>query len=222
MEYPKIETLWNRGPDFKVVPGEYRKPEFRLPREWLVTEKIDGTNVRVLFRNAPDHFGSDDDQHVQYAGRTDRAQMYVPLMRYLHQTFTAAKLLAAFGPGVTGVLYGEGYGAGIQRGGVYRPDPAVRLFDVRVGDWWLNWTDVADVALKLGIETVPSLGRVYLYEVVAKVSDGSRVARDESESGVVTAMEGVVARTDPLLFDQAGDRVMWKLKGKDLRQGGAR
>lgn len=29
--------------------------------------------------------------------------------------------------------------------------------------------------------------------------------------------EGIVARSDPLLFNRKGERVMWKLKMKDFR-----
>ena len=47
MEYPKIETLFNRDEKFKVVEGDYRLPEFENIKQWDVTEKIDGTNVRV-------------------------------------------------------------------------------------------------------------------------------------------------------------------------------
>ena len=43
-------------------------------------------------------------------------------------------------------VYGEGYGAKIQSGGMYRQDQAVIVFDVRVGPWWLSDENVADVA----------------------------------------------------------------------------
>ena len=32
-------------------------------------------------------------------------------------------------------------------------------------------------------------------------------------------MEGIVARTEPLLLDRRGNRVMWKLKTKDFKPG---
>jgi hypothetical protein len=55
-------------------------------------------------------------------------------------------------------VYGEGYGAGIQTGAVYRPDQAVIVFDVKTGAWWLAREDVADVAGKLGLDVVPAFG----------------------------------------------------------------
>ena len=45
--YSKIDTLFDRGSDFRVDEARVRRPEFLVPREWAVTEKIDGTNVRV-------------------------------------------------------------------------------------------------------------------------------------------------------------------------------
>src|SRR3972149_6496013 len=46
-EYPKIDTLFERGEDFKVDVTRIRRPEFEIPQRWLVTEKGDGNNVRV-------------------------------------------------------------------------------------------------------------------------------------------------------------------------------
>jgi len=50
--YPKIETLFKRDETFRVT-DKLRLPEFALVREWLVTEKVDGTNIRVVY--LPDH-----------------------------------------------------------------------------------------------------------------------------------------------------------------------
>lgn len=120
IEYPKIETLYDRDEKFKVIPGVLRRPEFALPRRWVVTEKIDGTNIRV---------GMTADGAVSFAGRTDKAQIPVHLLAYLVATFTRDRMAAAFTPETEVVLFGESYGAKIQNGGDYRPDVGFALFD---------------------------------------------------------------------------------------------
>lgn len=212
IEYPKIETLFVRNPETFSVTAQPRLPEFSLVREWLLTEKIDGTNIRVEFVSGVG---------VKFLGRTDNAQMPTFLLSYLTETFTPAKIAAAFPEPLTmGTLYGEGYGPKIQKGGVYRSDgPSFRLFDVRVGDWWLNWPDVEDVARKLGIETAPIVGIATDLSVVAEtVKAGSLSVVSVSEGGQDGALaEGVVARTNPLLLTRSGERLMWKLKRKDYK-----
>lgn len=227
-EYPKIETLFNRNPeDMKhVIVGQLRDPAFGLVDKWLVTEKIDGTNVRIIYENG----------EVRIGGKTDNASMPLFLLDVLNAAFTAERFdeiwPTADAPGDLGdivpprvVLYGEGYGPRIQKGGGnYRSDPAFRLFDVRVwGDdsrgggkwWWLDWPNVEDVANKLGIATVPVLAENATLDYAAEfVNTRSVVASLESAS--IIDHEGIVCRTVPLLFNRRGHRVMWKLKGRDL------
>lgn len=207
MEYPKIETLFVRDTKTFKVTDELRLPEFDLVKRWLVTEKIDGTNVRVFF--------DDTEGTVRYGGRTDNAQMPTFLLAHLQEVFTVGAFRRAFDPGAEAVLFGEGYGPKIQKGGNYRSDVSFRLFDVRVGDWWLNWGDVEDVARKLCIETVPVLNRdASLHSATASLRRPSEVAGAEGGDSAFV-QEGIVARTDPLLMTRNGHRLMWKLKAKD-------
>jgi hypothetical protein len=212
VEYHKIDTLFERDGKFVVDTLKLRHPVIGTIREWDVTEKIDGTNIRVL---------TDEAGHVTFGGRTDRAQMPTDLFQYLLATFTPAKMIAAFAkedePLPSVVLYGEGYGAGIQKGGGYRPDKAFRLFDVLVaGKWWLDFENVSDVARKLDIKTAPRIGRWTLDEIVFNVRAGfsSVVALDDS--GQHVPAEGIVARPIEPLFDKRGRRVIIKLKTKDF------
>lgn len=211
MEYPKIETLYERDEKFRVM-DKLRLPEFAAVGRWLVTEKVDGTNVRVFL---------DSDGTVRFGGRTARAQMPTFLLDYLQRTFTADRFDKAFDLGVTAILFGEGYGPKIQKGGNYRGDVAFRLFDVLIRgerDWWLNWDNVEDIAEKLGISTVPVLARdVGLEVALGCLRKGSQVALREGGNEVM--QEGIVARTDPLLFMRNGHRLMWKLKDKDFAKG---
>ena len=49
IKYPKIETLFERDKDTFKVTDKIRLPEFEMIDNWLITEKIDGTNVRVIY-----------------------------------------------------------------------------------------------------------------------------------------------------------------------------
>ena len=215
LEYPKIETLYNRNEKtHSVIPGQLRLAEFDNIHRWQITEKIDGTNIRV---------GLSANGQVICNGRTDNAQLPGPLLSYLQATFTAEKLAAVFNTDDQGevLLFGEGYGPKIQKGGIYRRDMAFRLFDVRVGPWWLEPDAIADVAAKLNIMTVPFLGEI---DVLPQTGDdlktllgnngNSTVALQDQGSG--GRAEGIVARTAPLLLTRRGERLMWKLKFRDF------
>lgn len=211
IEYPKIETLYGRDEStFRVIPGRLRMPEFDLVKHWLVTEKIDGTNIRVHLKHG----------EVAYGGRTDAAQLPATIVAWLRARLPAERVAAAFDPHTEAVLFGEGYGPKIQKGGgSYRADVSFRLFDVAVQApdrvWWLTWPDVQDVARKLEIATVPLLAEAApLEQAIVLVTAVSRTAHEDGGGGCIH--EGVVARTEPLLFTRAGKRVVWKLKGKDF------
>lgn len=242
--YPKIETLFERDEKFHVDPSRLRCPEFGLIKDWLVTEKIGGTNIRVsLERNFPD-WG------VRFYGRTDAAQIPTFLLSYLQDTFERDPLKHLWrgkkdcelcgGTGLVGslpsgcscidggyriTLYGEGYGAKIQKGGGnYREGVSFRLFDVLIdGKWWLSWENVCDVAEKLGIKTVPVFqDGVPISWVTSAIQNGalaSRVAREDWGLAVSPIQaEGIVARTNPDLFDKHGRPLRFKLKTKDFAE----
>lgn len=241
MEYPKIETLFNRDPKtFKVVEGEFRCPEFEMVDRWYVTEKIDGTNIRIIYQPVYETTGFISLTQIQefrrmellFKGRTDKAELHPNLTKHLERTFIIQKLAEIFPeteefpmhPTVT--LFGEGYGPKIQKGGNYRKDISFRLFDVFIkdqnntlGGWWLEPENIQDIADKLGIITVPTIATNYPTDDIVKLVKSnwliSKVAQDEGGNEHYKA-EGIVARTNPMLFTRQGKRLIWKLKRKDF------
>lgn len=216
-EYGKIETLFERQPDFTVDIYKIKRPVFRSISQWQIEEKIDGTNIRVMLIPGIDT--------VTFNGRTDRANVPGDLITYLLKTFTLEKMQAQFADAVANsfpvILYGEGYGAGIQKGGGnYRSDKAFRLFDVKVGDWWLERENVYAIAAGLDIKHAPNLGIWSFDEIVQRVKIGinSVVAREDSDRSNVEA-EGIIGRPIETLFDRWGHRVILKLKTSDFRAG---
>jgi hypothetical protein len=214
-EYHKIDSIYVRDPRGRILEGQYARPEFAYlaDREWVFTEKVDGTNIRLSYDGSPSFTGN---EHAYIAGRTDNAQIPPHLLNRLIELMRAMPLGEVFGPEPTDVvLYGEGYGAKIQKGGGrYLPDRCdFVLFDVKVGSWWLTRDAVEDVAAKLGIAAVPVIGTGTLDGAVEMAKDGFASAR---WPGVLVA-EGIVARPAVELFDRGGRRIITKIKAKDFR-----
>lgn len=209
-EYPKIQTVFRRdsATNYKtLLMGEYSLPEFEYLQdcEWEFTEKIDGTNIRVCW---------DGMIYVTFSGRTDKAMIPIFLLEKLRGLFTPEKMKVQF-PDCEVTLYGEGYGARIQKGGGnYIPDGvSFVLFDVRIGDWWLKREDVEQIAAALKIDSVPVVGYGTLYDLI----DLGK-SEFKSQWGNFTA-EGIVARPVVELKARNGSRIITKIKHKDFIKG---
>lgn len=207
-EYHKIQTVYKRDPatnNKKLLMGQYSLPEFEYLKDnqWVFTEKVDGTNIRVTF--LAEMGGS-----IGFGGKTDNAQIPSPLVARLNERFLPLRPIFEenFPDGVC--LYGEGYGAKIQNGGNYRPDQDFVLFDVKIGDWWLNRSDVEAIATELRLDVVPVIGIGTLDEMVSLAKYGFR-----SEWGNFTA-EGIVARPHVELKTRGGERIITKIKHRDF------
>nr|VFK42275.1 MAG: RNA ligase [Candidatus Kentron sp. TC] len=206
-EYHKIQTVYKRDPATKYKTlsiGEYSTPEFEYlaNNTWAFTEKVDGTNIRVYIKEGKIGFG----------GKTDNAQIQTHLLTALDELFTPRQnLLLEIFKDTDVCLYGEGYGAKIQKGGgLYRQDRGFVLFDIAIGQWWLKRKDMEDIASKLSIDIVPVIGHGTLGEMVDRVREGF-----DSRWGPFAA-EGIVARPLVELKTRSGERVIAKLKKKDF------
>ena|SRR3990167_7041158 len=202
-EYHKIETLYVRDEKtFKVDPSQLKNRVYGQIKTWCFTEKIDGTNIRCIWK----------DQKLTFNGRTDNAQIHADLIQYLYETVPVEKLKDIF-PDTDAVIYGEGYGAGIQKGGLYSETKKFIVFDVLVADkWWLAQENVNDVARKIGLDVVPDFGVMTLEVATEFVRHGFQ---SKLNGGLMRA-EGLVGRTIEPLFDKKGHRLIVKLKTKDF------
>lgn len=206
-EYHKIQTIYLRDPATRhktLLEGEWANPEFGFLKdvEWVFTEKVDGTNIRVIW----------DGERVSFGGKTNNAQIPTPLLDHLLAVFTDA----AVGSALKGplVLYGEGYGPKIQSGGRYADGARFVLFDALAGETWLERDTVHEIGGVLGVPVVPIIGRGTPAEAVAMVRDGftSLIADDPT-----LVAEGIVMRPAVELLDRRGKRVIAKVKHKDFR-----
>ncbi len=85
-EYHKIETLYERDEKtFKVRVGELKNRTYSLLKTWHWTEKIDGTNIRCIWK----------DGKLSFGGKTDNAQIHADLVKWLYENVTPEKVRVA-------------------------------------------------------------------------------------------------------------------------------
>ena len=209
MKYPKINTIWKRDESnkYRIIEGEFSKKEFGGIKSWSITEKIDGTNIRVTLEN----------NKIRFDGKTDDAQISAHMYEALKQIFTLKAMQEAFKEPVPAkvILYGEGYGAKVQKGGgLYRKDAGFILFDVWIDGWWLERENVVDIANKLNIKYVPEIG-IMDYQKAIEYVKSKPLSTIAEEPKVI---EGIVARSSPLMLFRDGTPIMWKIKVKDFEK----
>ena len=206
-EYHKIKSLFERDLNTKkTVEGHYRNEtfEYLANNEWIFTEKIDGTNIRVLW----------DGHKVTFAGRTNNAQIPAELTNRLFELFGGEANEEIFEQkfGETEVmLVGEGYGKKIQgRGTLYLDHQDFILFDVKIAGNWQPRESVEDIAKAFGPDVVPIVLRGTLQEAVDYVK-----TKPKSKIGTADS-EGVVGRPAVELLTRNGERVIVKIKVCDF------
>ena len=165
-EYIKIHSIFKRDEKtHKFIEGEWSLPEFEYlqKNQWTFTEKVDGTCIRIMW----------DTQMVRFGGKTDNAQIPAFLIAKLQDLFPISKFQEHF-PKTSICLYGEGYGARIQKSGGNYISNGVDfvLFDVLAGEWWLQRKDIEEVAIKFNIKTVPIIGHGTISDAVQIIKSG--------------------------------------------------
>lgn len=209
-EYTKIETIFERDMEGskKLIEGKFRNEtvEFLKDNKWICTEKIDGTNIGIVWNG----------HKVSYQGRTERAQIPAHLMNKLIEMFggeiNEELFEQKFGE-MPVILFGEGYGAKIQKGGGnYRSDVSFILFDVYLPEQnlWLKHDALEDIAKTFGIDVVPVVLTGTLQEAVDFVKQ-----KPKSTIGAAD-MEGLVCKPAVDMLDRMGRRVIVKVKVRDF------
>ena len=208
IEYHKIEPPFIREDGTKkLIEGKFKNEtlEFLKDLKWQFTEKIDGTNISIVW----------DGHKVEFHGRTERAQIPAHLVNKLNDLFGGQvneEMFEQIFGDTPMILYGEGYGYKIQNGGAYRDDVSFILFDVYqpTTNVWLKREAVENIASQLGIEVVPII-------LEGTINDAVEFVKTEPLSTIGNAkMEGVVGRPYIELKDRMGKRVITKIKVFDF------
>lgn len=205
-EYHKIETLFKRdNKTKKLIEGKFANEtiEYLKDNKWQFTEKIDGTNIRIMW----------DGHKIKFGARTDDGQIPALLTNRLIELFVGEKNEQLFEQKFREtevVLVGEGYGAKIQNGGLYKDTQDFILFDVMIAGNWQPRESVEDIANYFNIDVVPIVLEGTIQEAVDYVK-----AKPKSKIGTANS-EGVVGRPLVEMQDRCGNRVIVKIKVKDF------
>lgn len=228
--YQKINTIFQRdlnpeSPTYNLIQPDkpYTSPEFEVLKDckWECTEKIDGTNISIHI--IPElNVKEEVVIRTEFHGKTSKAVIPNHLLRKLEEIFTFDTIRGIlpeepedFTDPV--ILFGEGYGTKIQGdGGKYISDGVdFILFDVKVGNRWLERESCEDIANKLGIQIVPHVGNYTISEAINIVKKGfkSYISEDRDLDA-----EGLVLRAPLGLLTQGHERIITKLKTCDFRK----
>lgn len=207
--YEKIETVYMRDINGtkNLIEGSFRNETVEMLKDicWEWTEKIDGTNIRVMW----------DGHEVHFGGRTDKANIPAELVNRLNKYFMtdeAEEMFEQLFGDKEVIIFGEGYGRKIQAVGKdYLPNCVdFAVFDVMIGNNYQSRSVVTDIARSFGLNIVPVAGYGNLEDAIKFIK-----TNPVSEIGSCN-MEGIVCRPEHELRDRCGNRIIVKIKWKDF------
>lgn len=216
MKYHKINSLYMRNEKGKIIEGSFVNETFEelynSNYRFEYTEKIDGTNIRVIITKAKE----DSTFYVEFKGRTDDAVIPDHLLTKLDSIFNDVDWNKIFDWERCSevILYGEGFGHKIQGCGdrYNKEDADFVLFDLMINGTFMNSDWVTNIAVILGVHRAEVLGVSSLREIeeFVKSKPCSKLAKDSN-----FPMEGVVCRPIGDIKDRSGNRIIVKIKHKD-------
>lgn len=190
---------------------------------WIKTEKIDGTNIRIILTK-PEEGMLQVKREVHIASRKlilnreDKgSNQYLDCLKdvNLHKIEEYFKDVDS-----TVTIYGEGYGAGVQKGGIYSKEKRFRVFDIRIGEAYQDFEYVKKVCLDNQLNLVPIIGEVR--EITYGECHNSLVKFKETllKEGDGGKPEGIVYKFEPVLLNKYKERLIFKVKFKDFKENG--
>ena len=211
-KYPKINSLFKRDEKtHKFIENEWTCDEFEYLKDnqWYFTEKVDGTNIRIHWE--PSTKVDTVEDVLMIGGRTDNAQIPVFLLEKLNEIFTVEKMKEAY-PDMPMTLYGEGFGARIQKGGgnYIKDGVDFALFDIKIDDYWLKREDVVDIGFKLDLQVVPVVTIGTIAKAIDIVKHGLKSYWGDFDA------EGLVIKPCVPLMRRGGGQIVAKVKTKDF------
>lgn len=215
-KYSKINSIYKRDQRGKLIIGDYSIPEFKYLEQntWQATEKIDGTNIRLVFRRN----NSLIDKFI--LGRTEKSILPASLLIKLEQiidNIDVQKIFDRMKDGDTIIMFGEGYGNEIQAvgSGYLKNDVNFIMFDVLHNNYWYPYSEVLKFGSELGIKVVPSLGEFTLNDAIKVTTTGFKSLIAENQTLIA---EGMILKPSVPLFNSSGNRIIMKLKHKDFKR----
>lgn len=212
-KYPKIQTLYLRkeakkGKASALKIGEYACDEFANIKYWTVTEKIHGTNLRIIWKDRKLTFKpKSDNGKFQGTFKEDYLDKIKDNLQFKLNKFFDNKNV---------VIYAEACGGNIQDiGKAYSTNYKLVVFDIKIGYWWLNYEKIKMVCDNLGLKCVPLISYFLSIDAIegyVKDYPDSIFAKEKVE------MEGIVATSYPLMLFRRGNPIKFKLKCNDYKK----
>jgi ATP-dependent RNA circularization protein (DNA/RNA ligase family) len=202
--YPKMKNLFKRNQKTGKLYQQFADPAFKYLRdiEWIGTEKIDGTNVRICW----------DGKNSFIRGKEEHSE----LPAFLYERLITIKDNIDF-PALfqdrPGILFGEGFGHRINEGySDLGKSTDFILFDVLVENRFMPFSMVQNIAVDLRLRCVPVVFMGTLTEAVLFALKGFQSNfRKENAEGLVIKPSAELLKVD-------GSRVIAKLKTPDLNK----
>lgn len=206
-KYPKIESVYKRDENFKVIP-EYKNNYFKFLENvtWVAYEKIDGTNLRLYW----------DGYKLSIHGRTDNAKFTIDQDIYLNSRFLNKEfedMVEQIFKDKEVIIFGEFVGKDIQ---VKVENYDVFVFDIAIssdnGYIWLERNSIIDIADTLKLKCVPFVMQGTLPEIIEWVK------KERTSLVSNNIMEGVIAQPKMPILQRNKDRIITKIKYDDLKE----
>lgn len=188
------------------IPNLYKAQEILLFRECYALEKVHGTSAHISWRAAARalHFFAGGCKHEAFEALFDHAAL--------------TEVFGLLGTNDV-TVFGEAYGGKLQgMSKTYGPSLRFIVFEVKIGDWWLDVPNAADVARKLGLDFVPY--RKVSTDLGALDAERDRPSEQSVKCGIVGPMprEGIVLRPLVEVRLNNGDRIVAKHKGEAFQE----
>lgn len=207
-EYRKIANVFKFDAKYKTIVGLNEPFNSLKNLMWVGTEKVDGTNIRIIW----------DGYKIEIKGRTDNAQFQGELYDTLSQMFLTKEMEYVFEQIFENkevIIYGEGYGPKIQTGGgLYSDKPKFIVFDINIDGHYLKRANVLDICEKLNLDVVPDIFLGTIDEAKKFVSKHPSSTINEKHE-----MEGLVLELPLEIFDKNGNPLKCKVKYRDMLKG---
>lgn len=199
------------GKQFKkrklTIPTQFTGPEVWRSEElyylrnddWTFKRKVDGENIRVKW----------DGNEVLWNGKTDKFVCDSEFTDYMNSTFLEEIFEEKFGREKTVLLFMERMGKKVQTNELNLDNVEVVLFDVKIGETWLEEENIKEIATYFGIKTV--------YDFMPDPNHHDRLLAliERMSQGEFKDWEGIVAQPQVGLRDRRGKRLIVKIKNKD-------
>lgn len=187
------------------ISNLYKDTTILLFRECYAMEKIDGTSAHITWKDGKVTFFSGGVEHENF-------------VKLFNESLLEQKFLELFGEMDT-TIFGEAYGGKVQgMSNTYGKDLKFIVFDVKVGENWLDVPNAEDVATKFGLDFVPYNKVSTDLEILDKERDSDSVQAVRNGCGPGKLREGVVLRPLVELRMNNGSRVIVKHKGDAFKE----